>query len=61
MLHIQQISLFLNVAFLFFKIYLFIRERHRLRERGRVIGRGRSRLLAWSLMWDLIPDPGIMT
>ena len=30
------------------------------RERGRDIGRGRSRLPARSLMWDLILDPGIM-
>ena len=41
----------------FFKI-LFIHERHT--ERGRDIGRGSSRLLTGSLMWDLIPDPGIM-
>ena len=30
---------------IFFKIYLFIHGRYRLRERGRDIGRGRSRLL----------------
>ena len=29
------------------------------RERGRDIGRGRSRLPARSWMWDLIPDPRI--
>ena len=27
-------------------------------ERGRAIGRGRSRLLTGSPMWDLIPGPG---
>ncbi|XP_022277081.1 protein C1orf43 homolog isoform X2 [Canis lupus baileyi] len=43
--------------FFFFKI-LFIHKRHR--ERGRDIGRGRSRLPAGSPMWDLILDPGIM-
>ena len=32
-------------------IYLFMRQR----ERGRDTGRGRNRLPAWSLMWDLIP------
>ena len=40
----------------FFKkhfIYLFIHGRHR--DRGRDIGRGRSRLHAGSLMWDSIP------
>ena len=40
---------------------LFIHERHRLRERGRDTGRGRSRLLAGSPMQDLILDPGITT
>ena len=39
----------------FFKIYLFIHGRHR--ERGRDTGRGRSRLLAGSPMWDSIPGP----
>ena len=34
---------------------------HTQRKRGRDIVRGRSRLLAWSLIRDLIPDPGIMT
>ena len=29
------------------------------REKGRDTGRGRSRLLAGSPTWDLIPDPGI--
>ena len=33
--------------------YFFIHERHR--ERGRDLGRGRSRLHARSLMWGLIP------
>ena len=32
-----------------------MRDRVRGRERGRDIGRGRSRLHAGSLMWDLIP------
>ena len=41
---------------LFIKI-LFIHERHT--ERGRDLGRGRSRLPIGSLMWDSIP--GIMT
>ena len=44
----------------FFKrdfIHLFMRDR----ERGRDIGRGRSRLHARSQMWDSIPDPRIMT
>ena len=38
--------------FIYFKdfIYLFMRDT----ERGRDIDRGRSRLLAGSLMWDLI-------
>ena len=40
----------------FLKIfYLFIHERHN-RERGRETGRGRSRLHAWSLMRDSIPE-----
>ena len=30
------------------------------RETCRNIGRGRSRLLAGSPMWDWVPDPGIM-
>ena len=38
----------------FFKI-LFIHETHP--EKGRDIGRGRSRFPARSLMWDLIPGP----
>ena len=46
--------------FSFFKTYLFIHERHRLRERGRDIGRGRSRLLTGSPMWDSIRHSGIM-
>ena len=40
-------------------IYLFMRDTDR--ERGRDIERGRSRLLAGSLMRDSIPDLGIMT
>ena len=43
-------------SFLFLKrFYLFIHERHRLRERGRDTGRGRSRPHAGSLMQDSIP------
>ena len=42
------------------KIYLFVYERHRLRGRGRDIGRRRSRLLTESPMQDSILDPGIM-
>ena len=42
----------------FLKKILFIYEKHR--ERGRGIDRGRSRLLAGSLMRDSIPGPGIM-
>ena len=38
-----------------FVFNLFIHERHR--ERGRDIGRGRSRLPEGSLTWDLIPRP----
>ena len=37
------------------RFYLFTHERHR--ERGRDIGRGRSRFSARSLMRDLIPRP----
>ena len=44
-------SFFLSFFFFFFKI-LFL-ERHR--ERGRDTDRGKSRLHAGSLMWDLIP------
>ena len=39
----------------FLRFYLFIYERHR--ERGRDIGRGRSRLHAGSPMRDSIPGP----
>ena len=44
---------FVTPMFIFFKdfIYSFMRDM----ERGRDIGRGRSRLLAGILMWDLIP------
>ena len=38
-----------GIPVLFFLSYLFMRER------GREIGRGRSRLHAGSLMWDSIP------
>ena len=38
------------------KIYLFMWDT----EKGRDTGRGRSGLPARSLMWDSIPDPGIM-
>ena len=41
--------------FFFLRFYLFIHEKHR--ERGRDIGKGRSRLPAGNLMWDLIPGP----
>ena len=36
-------------------IYLFMRDTHAHRERGRDIGRGISRLHAGRLTWDLIP------
>ena len=47
-----SVSFIFFIFYLFFKdfIYLFMRER----ERGRDTGRGRSRLHAGSLMWDLI-------
>ena len=48
-----------KVIFFFLRFYLFIYERHT--ERGRDIGKGRSRLQAGSLMRDSIPDHGIMT
>ena len=41
-------------SFFILRFYLFIHERTK---RGRDIGRGRSRLPAGSLMWDLIPGP----
>ena len=41
------------VGFLRF-IYLFMRDTHRERERGRDTGRGRSRLHAGSPTWDSI-------
>ena len=46
---------FSRKCFFFFKIYLFIPERHR--ERGRDTGRRRSRLPAGSQTWDLIWGP----
>ena len=39
--------------FVFNFIYLFMRDT----ERGREVGRGRSRLHAESLLWDSIPGP----
>ena len=44
--------------FFFFKIFIYLSMR--VRERGRDIGWGRSRLPARSLMWDSILDPRIM-
>ena len=44
-----------ELLFFFLRFYLFIHERHR--ERGRDIGRGRSRLPVGSPMWDSIPGP----
>ena len=41
--------------FFFLRFYLFIHERHR--ERGRDVGRGRSRLPTGTLMQDSIPGP----
>ena len=41
--------------FVFLRFYLFTHERHR--DRGRNIGRGRSRLLVGSPMWDSTPGP----
>nr|XP_055162229.1 translation initiation factor IF-2-like isoform X1 [Nyctereutes procyonoides] len=38
-------------------IYLFMRDTHTHRERGRDAGRGRSRLHAGSPTWDSIPEP----
>ena len=46
---------FLILLSSFFKIYLFIPERHR--ERDRDLGQGRSRLHAGSPTWDSIPGP----
>ena len=54
-----MIPLYYNILwtmrFSFFKILLFIHERHK--ERGRDIGRSRSRLFAGSIMWDSISGP----
>ena len=57
-----NISFFFNLFFHFFKdfIYLFMRIHRVERERGRAIGRGRSRLPGRILMWDSIQDPGII-
>ena len=44
---------YLTVLFFFLRFYLFMI--HTEREKGRDAGRGRSRLHAGSLMWDLIP------
>ena len=50
----KTIMITILVHFFLFKIfYLFIHEGHT--ERGRDIGRGRTRLHAGSLMWDSIP------
>ena len=47
---------FFSTSWTFFlRFYLLINETHT--ERGRDIGRGRSRLPAGSLMWDSIPGP----
>ena len=44
------------IVFYFFKIlFIYLWETHT--HRGRDIGRGRSRLLAGSPMWDLVPGP----
>ena len=46
--------------FFFFFSILFIHERHKERGRHRQREKQRSKLLMESLMWDLIPGPGIM-
>ena len=46
---------FPNVIIFFLRFCLFMRDTER--ERGRDIGRGRSRLHAGSPTWDLIPGP----
>ena len=43
------------LLFFFLRFYLFMRDT----ERGKDTGRGRSRLPARSLIWDLIPNPRI--
>ena len=51
-----ELAVYIIILFLF-KILFIIHDRHterRDRERGRDTGRGSSRLLAGSLMWDLI-------
>ena len=51
---------FIYLYLFIFKIfYLFIHKRYK--ERGRDIGRGRSRLPVRSLRWDSIQDPGVTT
>ena len=47
----------LSIQIIFKRFYLFIYGRYT--ERGRDIGRGRSRLPARSPIWDSILDPGI--
>ena len=47
----ERENLFLKKDF----IYLFTKD---IQERGRDIGRGRSRLCAGSPMWNSIPGPG---
>ena len=49
---------FIFFKFYFLKIYLFMIDST---ERGRDIGRGRSRLLAGSPIQDSIPNPGIIS
>ena len=44
---------------IFLRFYLCIHERHG--ERGRDIGRGRSRFPVGNPMWDSIPGSRIMT
>ena len=46
---------FLKILFFFFKDFIYLFVTHRQGERGRDIGRGRSRLHAGSLIWDSIP------
>ena len=50
----------MSLGFLFFVFYIFFNLFMRDTERGRNLGRGRGRLPARSLMWDLILVPRIM-
>ena len=54
-IYIHSIFIYSSVCFFVLRFCLFIHERHT--ERGREIGRGRSRLHAGSPMWDSIPGP----